>query len=182
MSKDKKKVAQNRPSAVQHDRQNLTSQKIVNTECSLPQSRLLEDSTKKLIDTGLSTTMDNLYTSVRSNRYASVKKQDVVLHKILKKLIKENRLKVDDLARELDIPRSTFRSLLDDSKTKYDPVTLEKLCTRFNVPLSYLLYGGTKKARVDLKSLPTMEVFSGYAKITIEKIVDEDDLKNGNED
>ena len=104
------------------------------------------------------------------------------MHRVLKDLLKKNNLKPDTLASELGIARSTFRSFLDASKTKYDPISLEKLCSYFGVELSFLLYGGKKKSKVNVNSLQSVKIFSGLAKITVEKIIDQDDFEYGGDD
>ena len=91
----------------------------------------------------------------------------VVLHQILKKLMKERRTTVRKLAKECSLPVSTLGSYLSGKKANYSAEHLEALSTYFSCSIDYLLFG--KVNPPDIKNLPSELIYQGLLMVRIER-------------
>ena len=57
----------------------------------------------------------------------------------LSRIMGENKMKIADVARETGLNRSTVTALYNETATRIDLETIEKLCTFFKCPISDLL-------------------------------------------
>lgn len=57
----------------------------------------------------------------------------------LSRIMGENKMKIADVARETGLNRSTVTALYNETATRIDLETIEKLCTLFKCPIGELL-------------------------------------------
>jgi len=94
---------------------------------------------------------------------------------VLKRLMNERSVSARALAKATGISASTLSTYLAGKKTAYKAEHLKQLADYFSVNLDTLLFD-RKAASKNFSSLKTEKVFSGWAKITVEKLaVDEPD-------
>lgn len=94
----------------------------------------------------------------------------VVLHQILKKLMKDRGTTVRKLAKECGLPVSTLGSYLSGKKANYNAEHLECLASYFSCSIDYLLFGKTNPT-LDIKNLPTELIYQGLLMVRIERPV-----------
>lgn len=98
-----------------------------------------------------------------------VKKQSN-MSAVLLGLMKKKKLSIRALSQKTGIPASTIGSYTTAKKASYNPDHLIKLAEAFDCSLDFLLTG-QERQRVNLENLPLEQVFSGYFKIKLEKII-----------
>lgn len=93
----------------------------------------------------------------------------VVLHKILKKMMKDKRITVRKLAKDCGLPVSTLGSYLSGKKANYSAEHLDALSSYFSCSIDYLLFG--KISPPDLKNFPSELIYQGLLMVRIERPV-----------
>lgn len=91
------------------------------------------------------------------------------LDKVLKALLKSQRIKASDLSKATGIPAATLSSLLNGGQTQ-KPEHLLALSQYFKVSIEFLLFGEDER-RPTLDEVFTEGIFSGWLKVTIEKAI-----------
>ena len=99
------------------------------------------------------------------------RKSNVQFNLVLKKLMESKKVGVKELSKTSGIPQSTLSSYLHGVKASYDPTHLQTLSAVFSVSLEFLLFGREKNPVSALNSLLTEQVFSGYLKVNIERVI-----------
>jgi len=109
-----------------------------------------------------------------------MKTKAVKLHVILKKLMKDKGVSSRSLSKECSIPLSTIGSYLSGKKASYSPEHLDGLAQYFNVTLDYLLFG-VEKTPTNLDLLPTEDIFQGWLKVKVQRVVPDKSKTNDEE-
>ena len=92
------------------------------------------------------------------------------LSKHLKQLMEINKVSSTQLSKECAIPASTLSTYLSGKKASYSPDHLAALADYFSVSLDYLMFGETSGAS-SLNSLLTEQIFDGYLKVKVERVI-----------
>lgn len=105
-------------------------------------------------------------------------KNPIVLAKTLKALLDKNKMTVKGLSKELSIPNSTLSSYLG-KKATYQLDHIIKIADYFDVSMDFLLRG--KESReISLKNLKLEDLFDGFVKIKIQRVLQESSIEIDN--
>ncbi len=104
------------------------------------------------------------------------KKMSVQINKVLKQLMGVKGINAKELAKLSAIPQSTLSSYLSGVKASYEPNHLYNLSTVFDVSIEFLLFGKERDAGAILNGLTTEQIFTGFLKVKIERVIPD----NGN--
>lgn len=92
------------------------------------------------------------------------------LSKHLRALMEQSKISSTQLSKECLIPASTLSTYLSGKKASYSPDHLAALADYFSVSLDYLMFGETSGAS-SLNSLLTEQIFDGYLKVKVERVI-----------
>lgn len=98
-------------------------------------------------------------------------KKKVILNEVLRNLMADRKMTVKELSKIAEIPQSTVSSYLGGTKASYDPNHLSSIAEVFQVSLDHLLYGENLNISKTMHSLLTEEVFDGFLKVKIERVI-----------
>lgn len=96
--------------------------------------------------------------------------KSIKINQNLQKLMKERGVTLKALSKATAIPVSTLGSYTAGKKSSYSPEHLGRLCEFFSVSADYLLFGEQSGAD-SLNSLLTEQVFDGFLKVKIERVI-----------
>lgn len=118
-----------------------------------------------------SPTKVNITNNVKNlDRSLILMKRKPDLSKFLKELMEKNGITSTKLSKACSIPSSTLSTYLSGKKASYSPEHLASLADYFGVSVDFLLFGESTTAN-SLNSLLTEEVFDGYIKVRLERVI-----------
>ena len=93
----------------------------------------------------------------------------VILHEMLKALMKRKGVSARTASREMEIPQSTFQGFLDGEREP-SVTYIPRLAAYFQCSIDYLLTGNESQVE-HLNGLLTEEIFDGFLKVKIERVI-----------
>ena len=93
--------------------------------------------------------------------------------KILKELMKREKVSPKTLSEACSIPQSTLSTYLSGDKESYSPRHLLSIANYFGVSIDYLLTMRDRPIK-GLNSLPVEKVFDGWLRVKIERAIPTD--------
>ncbi|MBI2521549.1 MAG: helix-turn-helix transcriptional regulator [Bdellovibrio sp.] len=103
--------------------------------------------------------------------------KQIKFNKVLLELMEKEGITLRKLAKMTAIPLSTLGSYTSGKKSSYSPEHLVKLSDVFDVSVDYLLLG-TERKSINLNNLKLEELFAGFVKLKIERVIPEDKIKS----
>ena len=101
-------------------------------------------------------------------------KNTVVLSKTLKTLLLKKKMTAKAFSREIGIPNSTIASYLAGSKATYQLEHIIAIADYFGCSVDFLLRGAEVRD-LDLRNLKLEDLFDGFVKIKIQRVLQEPD-------
>jgi len=118
-----------------------------------------------------------LFISLMGRINEHMSNNEVVLPKILKGLMDQQKISLRKLSKELSIPQSTLSNYLSGRRKTYEPNILSKLSRHFNCSLEFLLFG--EMHLEEMRGVKSRPLFQKIVKLTLEDVFFDESIIKG---